>query len=419
MSTTSKSGKLAASPLAPKKYAVLPPLDGVQIATAASGMRYQGRDDVVLFVLENGTKAAGVFTTSKAPSAPVEWCQARLVAGKGAARALIVNAGNANAFTGQLGAEALLEVAGATARAVGCRRGDVFAGSTGVIGVPLDAAKLIDVLPELTEGLGPDNWRAAAEAIRTTDTFPKLATAQAEIDGVTVTINGIAKGSGMIAPDMATMLAYVFTDAAIPADVLQTMLRLTVDDSFNNITVDGDTSTSDSLMLFATGKAAHKPVTRAGDPRLRDFRAKLDIMMWDLARQVVCDGEGATKFVSITVTGAANTRAARRIAMSIANSPLVKTAIAGEDPNWGRIVMAVGKAGEAADRDSLRIRIGGIVVARDGAVDPDYVEATVAKHMQGDEINIDVDVGIGNGASTVWSCDLTHGYIDINADYRS
>ncbi|HBA43138.1 MAG TPA: bifunctional ornithine acetyltransferase/N-acetylglutamate synthase, partial [Alphaproteobacteria bacterium] len=263
-------------------------------------------------------------------------------------------------------------------------------------------------------------WLQAARAICTTDTFPKLATATTEIDGVPVTINGIAKGSGMIAPDMATMLAYIFTDAAIPSEVLQTLLMLTVHDSFNMITVDGDTSTSDTVMLFATGKcAAHRSINRPGDPRLRDFREKLAEVATDLAQQIVRDGEGATKFVTITVTGAANARAARKIANSIANSPLVKTAIAGEDPNWGRIIMAVGKAGEAADRDAMRIEIGGVTVARDGMVDPDYKEATVAKYMKNQEIGISVDVGVGRGEATVWTCDLTHRYIEINADYRS
>ncbi len=416
---SSNSRKYPVSPLAPKRFPALGPIAGVRMATAASGMRYQGRDDVALFVLDNGASAAGVFTTSKAPSAPVEWCRTRLREGKGAAHALIVNAGNANAFTGRAGAQALLEVAGATARAAGCRRGDVFVGSTGVIGEPFDAGKLIAVLPQLIGNLDASAWRASAEAIRTTDTFAKGATAKAEIDGVRVTLNGIAKGSGMIAPNMATLLAYVFTDAAIPHDILQTLLRLAANESFNNITVDSDTSTSDTLLLFATGKAAHKPVTRAGDPRLRDFRDKLAQVMRDLAHQVVCDGEGASKFITITVTGAANAGAAKRIAMSIANSPLVKTAIAGEDANWGRIVMAIGKAGEAADRDGLVIRIGGLPVAREGAVDPEYAEAKVAKHMQGRNILIEADVDIGNGAATVWTCDLTHGYIDINADYRS
>lgn len=412
--------KMPVSPLAPKSYPELPAIAGVTLATVNSGTRYKGRDDLMLAVMETGTSAAGVFTTSKAPSAAVEWCQSRLQEGRGNARALLVNAGNANAFTGKAGFEAATAIAAAVASAVSCRRGDVFIGSTGVIGEPLDVDKIAEKLPGMALELTTDNWLPAANAICTTDTFPKLATATAEIDGVPVTINGIAKGSGMIAPDMATMLAYIFTDAAIPSEVLQTLLMLTVHDSFNMITVDGDTSTSDTVMLFATGKCAtDRPINRPGDPRLRDFREQLAKVATDLAQQIVRDGEGATKFVTITVTGAANARAAHKIANSIANSPLVKTAIAGEDPNWGRIVMAVGKAGEAADRDAMRIEIGGVTVAREGMVDPDYKEATVAKYMKNREIEIAVDVGVGRGEATVWTCDLTHRYIEINADYRS
>lgn len=417
---SARKPKMPVSPLAPKNAPELPAIAGVTLATAQSGTRYKGRDDLMLAVMETGTSAAGVFTTSKAPSAAVEWCQSRLQEGRGNARALLVNAGNANAFTGKAGFEAATAIASAAASAVSCRRGDVFIGSTGVIGEPLNVDKIADKLPDMAQALAPDSWLQAARAICTTDTFPKLATATTEIDGVPVTINGIAKGSGMIAPDMATMLAYIFTDAAIPSEVLQTLLMLTVHDSFNMITVDGDTSTSDTVMLFATGKcAAHRSINRPGDPRLRDFREKLAEVATDLAQQIVRDGEGATKFVTITVTGAANARAARKIANSIANSPLVKTAIAGEDPNWGRIIMAVGKAGEAADRDAMRIEIGGVTVARDGMVDPDYKEATVAKYMKNQEIGISVDVGVGRGEATVWTCDLTHRYIEINADYRS
>jgi len=413
------SAKLPRSPLAPKNFPKMLPVAGVRLATAASGMRYQGRDDLLLMAFDKGTAVAGMFTTSKAPSAPVDWCRRQLRQGWGATRALLVNAGNANAFTGKKGDLALQTCAAAAAKQIGCTRGQVMIGSTGVIGVLLDASRITGLLPALAKKLHPNAWQAGAEAIRTTDTFAKGACATALIDGVEVRINGIAKGSGMIAPDMATMLAYVATDAAIPGDVLHILLRKAVQGSFNMISVDSDTSTSDTVMLFATGKAAHGAITRAGDPRLRDFRQKLDAVAGDLARQVVRDGEGAGKFISICVGGAASPRAAKRIALSIANSPLVKTAIAGEDANWGRIVMAVGKAGEAANRDALTVRIGGLPVARKGMADPAYSESQVTAHMQGDEISIDVDVGVGKSSATVWTCDLTHGYIDINADYRT
>lgn len=413
------SAKLPRSPLAPQNFPKMLPVAGVRLATAASGMRYQGRDDLLLMAFDKGTAVAGMFTTSKAPSAPVDWCRRQLRQGWGATRALLVNAGNANAFTGRKGDLALQACAAAAAKQIGCTRGQVMIGSTGVIGVLLDASRITGLLPALAKKLHPNAWQAGAEAIRTTDTFAKGACATALIDGVEVRINGIAKGSGMIAPDMATMLAYVATDAAIPGDVLHILLRKAVQGSFNMISVDSDTSTSDTVMLFATGKAAHGAITRAGDPRLRDFRQKLDAVAGDLARQVVRDGEGAGKFISICVGGAASPRAAKRIALSIANSPLVKTAIAGEDANWGRIVMAVGKAGEAANRDALAVRIGGLPVARKGMADPAYSESQVTAHMQGDEISIDVDVGVGKSSATVWTCDLTHGYIDINADYRT
>ena len=413
------SARLPRSPLAPPKFPDMPPIAGVRLAVAASGMRYQGRDDLLLMAFDKGTAVAGMFTTSKAPSAPVDWCRKHLKQGRGMARALLVNAGNANAFTGKKGDQAIQDCASAAAKQLGCAKAQVMAGSTGVIGILLDAGKIIPLLPALAANLQPNAWQAAAGAIRTTDTFAKGAAVSALIDGIEVRINGIAKGSGMIAPDMATMLAYVATDAAIPPDVLHVLLRKSVNESFNMISVDSDTSTSDTVMLFATGKSRHGPVTRAGDPRLRDFSQKLDAVMGDLARQVVRDGEGARKFIAIRVGGAASPRAAKRIAMSIANSPLVKTAIAGEDANWGRIVMAVGKAGEAANRDALVVRIGGLPVARNGMADPAYCESEVTAHMKGDEISIDVDVGVGKSAATVWTCDLTHGYIDINADYRS
>lgn len=413
------TSKFPLSPLAPAAFPVMTEVAGARMAVFASGMRYQGRDDLLLMAFDKGTSVAGMFTTSKAPSAPVDWCRRHLPQGFGTARAVLVNAGNANAFTGRQGDRAARQCAETAAKWLGCPKGQVLLGSTGVIGVPLEAEKITASLAEMAAGLHADGWSGAAEAIRTTDTFPKGATACAMIDGAAVRINGIAKGSGMIAPDMATMLAYVVTDAKIPPAILHTLLKQAVNQSFNMISVDGDTSTSDTVLLFATGKARHRPITRAGDPRLRDFRARLNEVMRDLAHQVVRDGEGASKFISIKITGAASPRAARRIAMSVANSPLVKTAIAGEDANWGRIVMAIGKAGEAADRDALRIRIGGILVAQKGAIDPDYREEKLTAYMKGDEISIEADIGVGKAESEVWTCDLTHGYIDINADYRS
>ena len=405
------------SPLAPKDFPELPVMAGIRLAAASCGIRSDGRNDLILVEMASGTTAAGVFTRSLSASAPVEWSRQALSGGS--ARALVVNSGNANAFTGAAGKRTVERTVEATADLFPCRPHSVFVASTGVIGEPLDADKITAALPGLREALRDDAWQEAARAIMTTDTFPKAATRTATIDGTTVTISGIAKGSGMIAPDMATMLSFAFTDAAIPADVLQAMLFPAADRSFNSITVDSDTSTSDTLMVFATAKASHQAVTTADDPRLDDFRGRLEEVMIDLAQQVVRDGEGASRFVTITLTGADNDQAARRIALSIANSPLVKTAIAGGDANWGRIVMAVGKAGEKADRDKLSIAIGGIQVAENGAVVEGYDETPVARHMEGSEIDIDVDVGVGDGRARVWTCDLTHGYITINADYRS
>lgn len=408
------------SPLAPPRTQKLPPIDGVMLGTAAAGIKYRGRDDVLAIRLPEGTTAAGIFTTSKTASAPVEWCRASIARG-GRGRIVVVNSGNSNAFTGKAGEETVAATARAAAAAVGCGAHEVYIASTGVIGQPLDPGPVISGLRACLKSAGPDQWDKAARAIMTTDTYRKLATREATIGGKTVTINGIAKGSGMIAPDLATMLAFIVTDAAIPPGVLQTLLLLGTQESFNAITVDSDTSTSDTVLLFATGKldAGEAPLVSADDPRLKDFRRKLDELMLDLAHQVVRDGEGASKFVRIAVSGAETYHAARRIGMAIANSPLVKTAIAGEDANWGRIVMAVGKSGEAADRDRLAIRIGGVDVARDGVAVPDYDEAPVARHMKGAEIDIDVDVGVGHASATVWTCDLTYGYIRINADYRS
>jgi glutamate N-acetyltransferase/amino-acid N-acetyltransferase len=406
------------SPLAPDRFPDMPGLAGVRLGAAACGIRYRSRPDLSLIELDAGAAVAGVFTRSATASAPVEWCRTCLAGGR--IRAIVANSGNANAFTGPGGREAVARTADAVARLLGCGREEVFVASTGVIGEPLPVDKIATALPGLHGRLSPDAWRACAEAIMTTDTFPKGASRTADIAGTPVVLNGIAKGSGMIAPDMATMLAFIVTDAALPAPVLQTLLKRATVRSFNSITVDGDTSTSDTVLLCATGKGpGHRPAARASDRHLRDFRLKLEDLMQDLARQIVRDGEGASKFVTIRVTGAESEAAARHIGLAIGNSPLVKTAIAGEDANWGRVVMAVGKAGERADRDRLRIAIGGVLVAKDGGVVPDYDETPVAEHMKTRHITIDVDVGVGTGRAQVWSCDLTHGYISINADYRT
>jgi glutamate N-acetyltransferase/amino-acid N-acetyltransferase len=406
------------SPLAPLHVPDLPAIVGVQLATAAAGIRYAGRTDVLLALFEPNTTAAGVFTRSKCPSAPVEWCRAHLKTGK--TRALVVNSGNANAFTGNSGREACRLTAQIAARAIGCRPGDVFLASTGVIGEPLKAQVFDAVMEGLVSRAQAGDFLGAARAIMTTDTFPKVATAAAEIGKTKVTINGIAKGAGMIAPDMATMLSFIFTDAAIPAAALQTLLKDGVTDTFNAVTIDGDTSTSDTLMMFATGKAAGVPrIGRATDPRLKDFKKALHAVLADLSEQVARDGEGARKLVEIVVEGAVSKASARRIAMSIANSPLVKTAIAGEDANWGRVVMAVGKAGEPADRDRLSIWFGGIRVAHKGARDPKYDEANVSAAMKMPEISLKVALGLGKGRDRVLTCDLTKEYVAINGDYRS
>jgi glutamate N-acetyltransferase/amino-acid N-acetyltransferase len=408
------------SPLAPKAVPDLPAIAGVRLATAAAGIRYQGRTDVMLALLETGTTVAGVFTRSKCPSAPVEWCRANVKSGT--ARVLVVNSGNANAFTGKTGRAACQFTARLAAQAAGCKTGDVFLASTGVIGEPLKAEAFNGVMDGLVESAAADAWPEAARAIMTTDTFPKLATAKAKLGGATVTINGFAKGAGMIAPDMATMLAFVFTDAPLSAAVLQKLLREGVDDSFNAVTIDGDTSTSDTLLAFATGTAAQHGaprISRASDPRLNGFRKSFQSVLANLAEQVARDGEGARKLVEITVEGAVSKASARRVAMSIANSPLVKTAIAGEDANWGRVVMAVGKAGEPADRDSLAIWFNGIRVAHKGARDPAYDEAVVSEAMKRPEIALKVALGLGKGRDRVLTCDLTKEYVAINGDYRS
>ena len=413
---------LPVSPLAPKKFPALKPIDNICLKALASGSRYRGRDDVLLVSLPAGTKAAGVFTTSKMPSAAVDISRAHLRGG--AARALLVNAGNANAFTGKAGAKAALATAVGAAKKIGCAPQDVLIASTGVIGEALDAAPILRALDSADIADG-DDWQTAARAIMTTDTFPKAASRTATFGKHKVTLNAIVKGSGMIAPDMATMLAFIFTDAALPSGVMQKLLSAANAQSFNCVTVDSDTSTSDTCLMFATGakKFGGAPLRAASDKRLVPFRKALVSLMQDLAVQLASDGEGISKLMSIEVSGAENDAAARRIALAIGNSPLVKTAIAGGDANWGRIVMAVGKSGEKAERDRLAISIGGVKVARAGRVVPGYKEAPVARHMRGKQISITVHVGAnggkGKGKARVWASDLTHGYIDINADYRS
>ncbi len=408
------------SPLAPKTYATLPPLDGVRIATAEAGIKYKNRTDLMLMVFDKGTEVAGVFTRSKCPSAPVDLCRANLAGGK--ARALVVNSGNANAFTGKKGRESTGMTAKAAAKAAGCKAGEVFLASTGVIGEPLDAGRFAPLLDGLAGKAEPGRWADAGKAIMTTDTYPKYATATVKLGDAEVTINGIAKGAGMIAPDMATMLSFVATDAPIAAPVLQALLSAGTVGSFNAVTVDSDTSTSDTLLLFATGAAKKRGaprITDAKDARLGPFRKALGEVLKSLALQVVRDGEGARKQVEVTVTGAKSARSAKKIALSIANSPLVKTAVAGEDANWGRVVMAVGKAGEPADRDLLSVWFGDIRVAHAGERDPDYSEAATSAYMKRDEIAIRADIGLGRGKATVWTCDLTKEYVEINGDYRS
>ena len=408
----------AISPLAPARFPDLPPVPGVRLAAAEARLRYKGRPDLLLASFAPETTVAGTLTRSHTAAPPVLWCRARLGEGSGA-RALVVNAGNANAATGEQGHAAVRRTAEAAAALVGCGADEVYVSSTGVIGEQLPVDRLTAALPGLHARLSESAWPEAAAAIMTTDTYPKGATATAEIDGVPVAVNGIAKGSGMIAPNMGTMLAYVFTDANLPAAVLGPALRRGVNRSFNAITVDGDTSTSDSCLLFATGAARHRRIGRAGDPLLRSFRAALEAVLTDLAQQIVRDGEGAQKLVAIAVRGAASEAAARKLGLAIANSPLVKTAIAGEDPNWGRIVAVVGRAGVAFDQARLSIWIGAERAAANGVADPGFDEPAAARHMKGQEIEVAVEIGSGPGTATVWTCDLTHGYIDINADYRS
>nr|WP_216599060.1 MULTISPECIES: bifunctional glutamate N-acetyltransferase/amino-acid acetyltransferase ArgJ [unclassified Ruegeria] len=399
--------------MAPASFPDLPAIDGVRFATVEAGVRYQGRTDVMLAVLDPGTSVAGVFTRSATRAAPVLDCQDKIGGSSEGPAAILVNSGNANAFTGHYGQTSVAEVTQAVSKATGVPIERVFTSSTGVIGEPLPHDRIVSQLETLKSGLSRHAIEDAARAIMTTDTFPKGASAQVEIDGKTVSIAGIAKGSGMIAPDMATMLVYIFTDAQLEQSALQSILSAQTDRTFNCITVDSDTSTSDSLLLCATGASGVNATGNAA------FAEALETVMLDLAQQVVRDGEGATKFVEIRVTGAVSDMDAKVHGLAIANSPLVKTAIAGEDPNWGRIVMAIGKSGAAADRDLLSISFGDILVAEKGWVSPDYREEDAAEYMKGQDLVIAVDLGLGEGKSTVWTCDLTHGYIEINADYRS
>jgi len=412
-------GALPVSPLA-VPFPKIPPISGVEIATGRAGFYKYEREDLMVMRFAEGTTGAGVFTRHGVGSAPVDWCRRQLEATKGAeVRALVVNAGCANSFTGRPGADAVRRVASAVAKRFDCRQRDVMMASTGVIGVLLDDAKITARLPEVEQRLTADAWGIAARAIMTTDTFPKGAYAEAVIDGHTVKIAGIAKGSGMIAPDMATMLAFVATDAAISPTALQTLVSLYTRTTFNCVTVDGDRSTNDTLLLFATGQSGAPKISRAGDKRLADFREKLEAVLLDLALQLVRDGEGASKFVKINVTGAENPASARKIARTIAESPLVKTAFAGEDANWGRIVMAVGRADEPVDRDRMSVKFGPLIAAQDGLISSTYDEGKMSAYMKKRELEVSVDVGVGRGASTVWTCDLTKQYVAINGDYRS
>ena len=407
----------AKSPLAPESYPEMPHIAGLRLGGMAVGLKESGRHDLFLAELVKGSAVAGVFTKSACSSAPVDWCRKILPGGR--IRGIVVNSGNANAFTGKAGDRTVTHTVRSAARLIGCAQKEIYVASTGVIGVPVAQDYIAAQLPKVHRALAPDAWLDASQAILTTDTFPKLARRQAKIGDTTVEIAGIAKGSGMIAPDMATMLSFVFTDARIPADVLQKLLKRGADRSFNCITVDSDTSTSDTLLLAATGQAAHPPVSGPGGKLLADFRDALDAVLVDLATQVVKDGEGAQKLITIDVAGAASDAAARRIGLAVGNSPLVKTAIAGSDANWGRVVMAVGKAGEKADRDKLSISFGGIPITRKGRPVPGYDESQIEEHLKGRAVDLALDVGVGKGRARVWTCDLTHGYIEINADYRT
>lgn len=407
------------SPLAPKQIPDMPALNGVRMATAKAGIKYQGRTDLLFMVFDDPANVAGVFTRSKCPSAPVDHCRKALSHGK--ARGVVVNSGNANAFTGKKGVVTTDQTAKAAADALHAHENEIFLASTGVIGEPMDASRFTDLLPQMAIDALPDNWLEAAKAIMTTDTFPKLATRSIQFGEQTIVINGIAKGAGMIAPDMATMLSFVVTDAPIESHILQELLSDKVQATFNSITVDSDTSTSDSLLLFATGKAKGnaKALSDKNDVRYQQFAQALYEVLHDLSLQVVTDGEGAHHLIEVKVEGATNDNTAKIIARSIANSPLVKTAVAGEDANWGRVVMAVGKAGVEADRDKLSIWFGPHRLAVGGERDSNYNEEEASRYMKGQHIVIKVDLGLGNGCATIWSCDLTKEYVEINGDYRS
>ena len=408
---------LEISPLAPKSFPNMPFVNGVRMATANTETKYKGRPDLLLIDLVSGTSVAGVFTNSTAPGHPVIWCRDKLPKGK--ARGLVVNAGNANVFNGKSGMQALEAIVKSVSTLLHCTKNEVYVASTGVIGEKLDPSKIVEKIATLDDDLQNQNWKDAAIAITTTDTFPKGSHRVTKVGKTAVNLVGIAKGSGMIAPDMATMLGFIFTDAQIPSQILQKLLSRNVKSTFNSITVDADTSTSDTLLFFATGAMENPLPSNDLDPILKEFEIALNEVMLDLAQQIVRDGEGAQKLIKINVSRASSAISARRIGLSIANSPLVKTAIAGEDANWGRVVMAVGKSGEKADRDKMGVWFGGIKIAENGGLVDNYDEKPVTKHMQGHEVVIDVDVGVGRGTATVWTCDLTHGYININADYRT
>ena len=409
---------LPLSPLAPAGLPELHGVEGFQLAVAETGINYQNRPDLMLLVAESEAVVAGALTQSKTASPAVEWCRQVLTSGE-KVKAILVNAGNANAFTGKLGEDAVTHKSQFLAEQFSTSPKAILIASTGVIGEPLEAGRITCHLKDMQQSLNANAWGEAAEAIRTTDTFAKAASTKLALDGKEVTITGIAKGSGMIAPDMATMLSFIATDAAINKETLQTITTQAISESFNCITVDSDTSTSDTLIVLASGKAQNSPINSADSEQAKTFAKALTDLMIELALLVVKDGEGASKLITINISGAENDEAARRIGLAIGNSPLVKTAIAGEDANWGRIVMAIGKSGEKAEQDKLSIHIGGIEVAQNGMRTPNYDEAPIAKHMQGSAIDIAVDVGVGNGFAKIWTCDLTHGYIDINANYRS
>ena len=411
--------KYKISPFAPESFPNLPPLAGFEMATAEAGVKYKGRTDLWVLRAQPGTQVAGVFTQNLCPGAPVDWSRKAMMTKTEGPRLVVVNSGTANVFGGQKSRDAVIETAQGVAAQFGCSAETVFLASTGVIGEPLEASKVVAKFPEMKVGLDSDGWEAAARAIMTTDTHAKGATATAKIDGIDIRINGIAKGSGMIAPDMATMLSFIATDAKIAQPILQALLSELTQTTFNAITVDSDTSTSDTLLLLASGAADHAEITDLSDSRLPKFRLALETVLHALAMQVIKDGEGITKFVTIEVDGAVSDISAKRVGMSIANSPLVKTAIAGEDANWGRIVMAVGKAGEPAERDKLSIWMGPHLLAKQGQRLESYAESDGATYMKQDEIYIKVDLGLGEGTAKVYTCDLTHGYIEINADYRS